>query len=332
MTKSLGKLTRVELREYWADEAREFTPWLAREENLQLLGETIGIDLELEDTEVSVGPFNADIVAKEVGTDENVIIENQLERTNHDHLGKLITYASGLNARAVVWVCRHVTSEHRKALDWLNDITNEAVAFFGLEIELWRIGDSGPAPKFNLVCQPNEWAKTVTPRRARRELTETKLLQLEYWTGLVEFAKKEGTFLSYRKPRPQHWFTLAVGRSRFTISLTVHKGLSRIGCELYIHHKTHSKEAFAQLAEEKHIIEAALGAKLDWQELPRKRDCRIAQFRSADIESIENWPELFAWHNERAEAFHKVFSPIVLELALEEEELEELVEEEEGMD
>ncbi|MDV2503127.1 MAG: DUF4268 domain-containing protein [bacterium] len=323
MKKPLGKLTRVELREYWADEAREFTPWLAQEENLQLLGEAIGIDLELEDTEVPVGAFNADIVTKEVGTDDNVIIENQLERTNHDHLGKLITYASGLNARAVVWVCSQVTPEHRKALDWLNDITNEAVAFFGLEVELWQIGDSDPAPKFNLVCQPNEWAKVVTSRGTIRKLTETKLLQLEFWKGLVEFANAEGTFLSFRKPRPQHWYILAVGRSRFIISLTVHKRLSRIGCELYIHHKTHSKEAFALLAEEKDNIETALRAKLDWQELPLKNACRIAQFRSGDIDSRDSWPELFAWHKERAEGFHKVFSPLVKDLDLEDEELEE---------
>ena len=333
MKKSLGKLTRVELREYWADEAREFTPWLAQEENLQLLGDAIGIDLELEDTEVPVGTFSADIVAKEVGTDDNVIIENQLERTNHDHLGKLITYASGLNARAVVWVCRQVNSEHRKALDWLNDITNEAVAFFGLEVELWQIGDSVPAPKFNLVCQPNEWAKVVTTRGASRELTETKLLQLEFWKGLVEFAEAEGTFLNFRKPRAQHWYSHAVGRSRFNLSLSVNTLLNKIGCELYIRH-LESKQAFAQLMSEKDRIESELGAKLEWKELPLKRDCRIVQFREGDIRSEESWPELFAWLKERTEAFHAVFSPLVKGLDLEEEKIdeEELEEEEEGIE
>ena len=152
MNRKLGILNRVDLKEFWKDEAREFTPWLSREENLSLLADTLGLELELVDTEVSVGNFNADIVAKDVLGDRNVIIENQLEKTNHDHLGKIITYASGLDAQVIVWICNKVTEEHRKAVDWLNEITNDKIAFFALEIELWAIDASMPAPKFNGVC------------------------------------------------------------------------------------------------------------------------------------------------------------------------------------
>jgi hypothetical protein len=319
MKKLLGKLQKVPLRDYWQDEARDFTPWLAQEENLQLLSETIGIELELAGTEARVGTFKADILAKEVGTEDFVIIENQLERTNHDHLGKLLTYAAGLNAKAVVWLCGEITDEHRRALDWLNEISGEAFAFFGLEVELWRIGDSDPAPKFNIVCQPNEWAKGVAPPGEDREPTETKLLQFEFWRGFVEAARAKGTVLSLRKPRLQHWYSLAVGRSRFNLSLTVHTRLRRVGCELYIRHEE-SKRAFAQLATDKDAIEKELGGHLDWQELPHGRDCRIIQYRSGDLGDRQAWPDLHAWLLERAEAFYRVFSPRVKALDLEDEE------------
>jgi hypothetical protein len=322
MKQPLGKLESVPPRDYWQDEARDFTPWLAQEENLQLLSETIGIDLELTSTEAPVGAFKADILAKEVGTEDFVVIENQLEKTNHDHLGKLITYAAGLNAKAVVWVTAELTDEHRKALDWLNDISGEACAFFGLEVELWRIGNSSPAPKFNPVCQPNEWAKSITSSDEDREPTETKLLQFEFWRGLVDAAKIKGTFLRLRKPRPQHWYSLAVGRSRFHLSLTVNTQRQRLGCELYIRHKD-SKQAFALLAADKVHIESELDAQLEWHELPHKKDCRIVQYRPGIVEDHANWPELHAWLLERVEAFYRTFSPRVKALDLGDEEQNE---------
>src|SRR5713226_212869 len=244
-TKNLGILKRVDLRDFWEDEAREFTPWLASPENLKLLGEAIGIELELEATESRVGIFKADIVAKEVGTDDRVIIENQLEHTDHDHLGKLLTYASGLGAKVVVWVAEEISDEHRRAMDWLNEITGDSFSFFALEIELWRINDSDPAPKFNLVCRPNDWAKSLTSADSGSEPSETKLSQLEFWSAFVEFGKRKGSAISFRKPRPQNWYSLAVGRSRFNLSLTANTKLRRIGCELYIRHPRHSKKAFA---------------------------------------------------------------------------------------
>lgn len=144
MKKALGHLEPVSLRDFWEDEARHFTPWLALPENLKLLGEAIGVELEFEATESRVGIFKADIVAKEVGTDDRVIIENQLGRTDHDQLGKLLTYAAGLGAKTVVWVAATISDDHRRTLDWLNEITGEAFSFFALEIELWKIGDSAP--------------------------------------------------------------------------------------------------------------------------------------------------------------------------------------------
>src|SRR5579871_2344330 len=190
VTPLLGRLERVELRRAWLSEATEFTPWLARTENITLLGEAIGIELEVQGTEQYVGPFRADILCKDTRTDTNVLIENQLERTDHGHLGQLLTYAAGLKAVTIVWVAAKFTDEHRAALDWLNEITPQQISFFGLEVELWRIGDSPLAPKFNIVCQPNEWSKAA--RSPEAGTTETQALHLAFWTQLQQVMEQQG--------------------------------------------------------------------------------------------------------------------------------------------
>jgi hypothetical protein len=157
-------MQRVDLREVWSNEGTDFTPWLARDENIELLGEALGLTLEVEAQEKGVGPFRADILCKDADTNSWVLIENQLGRTDHVHLGQLLTYAAGLNAVTVVWIADTFTEEHRAALDWLNNITGEEFRFFGLEVELWRIGESPIAPKFNVVSKLDR-ASTVARRR-----------------------------------------------------------------------------------------------------------------------------------------------------------------------
>ncbi len=186
-----GQLVQVKLRDGWLNEASDFTPWLAAEENIHLLGQAIGMELQVEAQEQQVGPFRADILCKN-NEDHWVLIENQLERTDHTHLGQLLTYAAGLQAVTIVWIAQCFTEEHRAALDWLNEITDERFNFFGLEIELWRIGESPIAPKFNVVCKPNDWSKMVTAgatRVANEALTEKKRLQLEFWTEFAAYAR-----------------------------------------------------------------------------------------------------------------------------------------------
>jgi hypothetical protein len=198
---SLGRLEKVEVRTVWVNEAGDFTPWLAKPENLKLLGDTIGLELELESVEKDVGPFRADILCKNTASSAWVLIENQLERTDHTHLGQLLTYAAGLEAVSIVWVAPRFTEEHRAALDWLNKVTSESVNFFGLEIELWRIGESPIAPKFNIVSQPNDWSKTVSDGArviGAVAVSETSQLQMKYWTyqlnnqGLIAEALRAG--------------------------------------------------------------------------------------------------------------------------------------------
>ena len=212
----LGLLEPVDLRTVWTTEADDFTPWLAEPNNLNLLGDAIGIGLELEAQEKNVGPFRADLLCKDTATDHWVLIENQLERTDHIHLGQLLTYASGLNAVAIVWISKTFTEEHRSALDWLNEITDDRFNFFGLEVELWRIGDSAVAPEFNVISKPNDWTRTVARGASQVEaeaLTPDRQLQLEFWAEFRRFLEGQELKFNPTKPRPQPWMNIALGRA-----------------------------------------------------------------------------------------------------------------------
>lgn len=303
---TLGRLESLPIRDVWRDEARDFTPWLAREENLAVLSDAIEMNLELVGTEQSVGPFKADIVARD--GDRVVIIENQLEATDHRHLGQLMVYAAGRTAQAVVWVAKQVTDEYRKVIDWLNEETN--VAFYALEVELWRIGDSLPAPKFNVVCEPNELTRQTA---TSAPVTETKVLQLEFWKGFSEVAEEQGTTLKMQKPKPQHWFDMRFGTSRAHVSLTA-LSRGRIGCELYISH-SQADAIYEALDDQGEAIESELG-ELEWQPLPDKKACRIARYRDADIEDQTSWQDLFKWLLHEAEAFRSTFAERVKEVDL----------------
>ena len=313
MSINLGRLEKVELREFFKDEARDFTPWLAEENNLELLGETLGLDIELEDIEVRIGKFSADIVALDRSSNRNIIIENQLEKTNHDHLGKIITYGAGKNAGIVIWICKKIQQEHRKGLDYLNDISTEDYSFFGIEMELWKIGDSEPAPKFNIVVSPNEWSKSVKASTYSRTLTDTRVLQKEFWTELVDYFTENNSFLKLRSPRPQQWFNLAIGHSKFSLTLTVNTKTNQLGSEVYIR-GIDAKKWFNQLYENKDEIENELGFQLNWQELPEKQDCRLRYFTDGDIRDRESWNKCFDWMKGKSETIHKVFSPRIQQL------------------
>lgn len=159
---NLSRLEEIkDLRTVWPHEALDFTPWLSQDDNISLLADAIGLDITVDETESSVGDFNVDIFASETGTDRKIIIENQLEDTNHDHLGKLITYASGKSADVIIWVVKHAREEHKAAIEWLNNHTDEKIGFFLCEIKLYRIGTSEPAVKFEVIEKPNDWTKEV---------------------------------------------------------------------------------------------------------------------------------------------------------------------------
>lgn len=316
--KPLGRLEKVDLRIVWTHEANHFTPWLAQENNLALLGDTIGLDLELSSREQSVGPYRADIVCKDTITDSWVLIENQLERTDHTHLGQLLTYAAGLDAVTIVWIAPRITDEHRAALDWLNEVTDERINFFGLEIELWRIGDSPVAPKFNIVSQPNDWVRTLSASRQSTagELTPTKQMQLEYWTAFKEFLEERNSFLKSQKPFPQHWSNFAIGRSGFYLAAQMNTLVSVLNVSLIIDGRD-AKAQFRTLQAHNAEIEAEIGQSLTWRELPGKKSSDISLYlRDVEPNNRTQWPEQHAWLRQTLESFHKVFASRVRNLVI----------------
>ena len=308
----LERLTKVPLRKFWEGEASDFTPWLADEENIGLLGETIGVELEVEAQERNVGPFRADILCKDTVTDSWVLIENQLERTNHTHLGQLLTYAAGLEAVTVVWIAERFTEEHRAALDWLNEITDGGFSFFGLEIELWRIGDSPMAPKFNMVSHPNDWRKTASRISPSEELTPTKQLYHEYWTGLRDLLKERSSVIKPTEPSAKYWMSFAIGRSKFRLDASASVRGKWICVSLTLR-GPEAKPHFYLLKRDKVDIEREIGAELEWDEKHgRKRNyINLSSQEEIDLEDRGDWDSQHEWLCEKLEIFHNVFSPRV---------------------
>lgn len=309
--KVLGKLEQVSLRDAWKHEATEFTPWLAQEENLAALADAIGLaELELVATEHWVGDFKVDVLCTD--GDDQVIIENQLEKTDHSHLGQILTYAAGVAARKVIWIAESFRLEHVEALDFLNQNTTDALNFFAIEVKLFRIGDSPLAPKFEVVVKPNEWAKTVKEdARIVRGQSPAARLYLKFWTALVGAIASRAPSLRPQRPQPQHWLNHSIGRSGFALNPTLSTRLDRLGIEVYIHHDQ-SKQMFGQLEAKRAAIEAQLGYALDWQELPEKHACRIALWREGcPIEDESRWPEYVEWFVEHMSRFDWVFRPLI---------------------
>ena len=316
---TLGRLEKVDIREIWKNEAVDFTPWLAEPTNIGLLGDTIGMELEVEAVEKDVGHFFADILCKDTSSDRYVVIENQIERTDHDHLGKTITYAAGLQATAMVWIAKHFTEEHRAALDWLNEITHGDVAFFGLEVEAWKIGDSQAAPKFNIVCRPNDWQVEPPPGAP---LTEWQKAQLEFWLGFKELIDESGQLKS-SKPRPEAWVTHPLGRQGFWLSSVFSSGDSESGghkpggelrVELNIDGPS-SKAFFAALQKQQTEIYQELSPTvpepLAWVCKDTVRACRVSVRKVVDVLDRDQWPEYQEWLRQRVETFDRVFRPLV---------------------
>lgn len=310
----LGRLTKVDdLSTVWASEAKHFTPWLAEKDNITLLGETIGIpDLGVQDTEVEVGPYSADIVCKDA-EGAFVVIENQLGKTDHTHLGQLLTYAAGLEAATVVWIARQFTAEHRAALDWLNQITDQRFNFFALEIELWQIGSSAIAPKFNIVSQPNDWSTRVKATTSRKEtISDVQQLHLEFWTQLREFMQDRPRPVKLGKPSVNYWSYVGIGTPDIYLRALNAMRDQRSSVQLRIG-GPHRAAYYKQLVAMKTQVEQKLdfGALL-WEPLPdNKTESHIVRKRVSDPKDRNTWPELNNWFAETLERFDEVFRPIV---------------------
>ncbi len=310
----LGRLEKLDLRAYWKKEATDFTPWLAQEENIQLLSDAIGIELEVQSQEESVGPFSADILCKDTLNDHFVLIENQLERTDHSHLGQLMTYAAGLDAVTIIWIAQKFTEEHRAALDWLNRITDDTFTFFGIEIELYKIDDSVPAPMFNIVSKPNDWTKQVKRSATSQPATDTKLLQQEYWQGLKDFLESAKSFVKMQNPLPQHWANIAIGRSYFHLSATVNSRDNSLNIWLNLTGER-AKDNYDKLRETSYEISLKEVSKdLVWDRMEGRKMSAVMLKASGDFTDRGAWKEQFQWFKENLERFSNFFKPLVAKL------------------
>lgn len=303
---TLGKMKRItDLRTVWPHEANDFTKWLAEEANLEELGNAVGIDIDLEERESSVGSFSVDLFATESGTGRKIIIENQLEDTNHDHLGKLITYASGKGAEVIIWIVKRARDEHRQAIEWLNQHTDSNVGFFLVEIELWQIDASLLAPKFNVVEKPNDWAKTL---KTIDGLSETDRLKLEFWQAFNDQMAANPDFqheFNLRKPQPQHWYDLSLGTSAYYVSININTQKKKIDAGIYI---PNDKEIFHKFQEHKAEFEQAISKDIVFHDAGKAS--RILLYHSINVKDRAKWPEAATWLFETALKFKKVVKQI----------------------
>lgn len=287
---AIGKLEEVDIRELWKHEQYDFSEWLSKKENIENLNDILGLTLVDISKETYVGSYRCDLFAKDETTGIKVIIENQLEMSNHDHLGKIITYASGLDAKVVVWIVKEAREEHRSAIEWLNNNTNSNINFFLIEIHAYKIGNSDNAPMFQVIEQPNDFIKNNKSINSNDTMNKSQSQRLEFWNQFNNVLIERGKPFNVRKATTDHWYNVAIGTSDAHIDITLVNKDSVIGIELYI---TDNKELFDKLYQRKDEIENDLGFKLDWRRLNNSKASRIVTFiKGLNFDNHSNYNEL----------------------------------------
>lgn len=315
MTIKLGELKNLTLRSVWAHEERDFSPWLIEEQHLAQLSGAIGMDLQVDRVEVPVGPYSADILARDASGDY-VVIENQFGKTDHDHLGKLLTYSAALGASSVVWIAERFTDEHRKVMDWLNEKTIDSFSLYAVQLEVLQIDDSPPAIRFNVISEPNEVVRAATAAKEAGPLSATQQLQLDFWTMFQKQLLQKKVVVSAQTPRPQYWFDVPLGRMRFVLSNIVDTTGNRIGVRVYLGNQI-AGAALPQLEKQKEAIESEIGQPLTWNPNPTNRDKIIGLYRNVELSNRDEWPEYCEWLVGYVAKFRKTFAPRVKALNLE---------------
>jgi hypothetical protein len=291
----IGRLQHVDLRSIWAHEAHDFTQWMLT--NADVLSEVLGMQLELTAAEQKVGGFSLDLIGQDLSTGETVIVENQLEQTDHSHLGQLLTYAGGTDPTTIVWCAPSFREEHRAALDWLNDRTDEGSRFFGVEVAAVRIDDSRPAPLFSLVAKPNDWAKRVH-RQKDSALTGRGAAYSAFWADLLQRIRTEHPgWTASTGGSSGSWITLPYGKSSVWYGvLFSQKGPA---VELYFGSSDPDEnlEAFEQFADRAGLLQAQFGHELEFEPLPGKKACRIRYYRpgGGDVLDESSRAEYLDW-------------------------------------
>jgi hypothetical protein len=306
--KQLGKLEKVDLRDVWKHEATDFSAWLALPENLDALAEQLGIEIEPIGTEVSVGRFKIDILAKEPNTGEHIIIENQLEPTNHDHLGKVITYAAGLDARYLIWIVKDVLPEHLKAIEWLNDHLDEAICCFLIRIEVWQIGESMPAPRFEIISTKNAWVASLK-KSTSTEISPLKIRQQQFWSEFCDYIRRKDPNMKLHKPAPQHWLNFSMGSSMAGLATTMNTQKNRFSTEIYI---ANNKTLYSYLRDNEEEIQSELGGTVDWFEANVAAGMNL-YYLVDDVFNESRKEEYFEWLYSNLVKFRSLFTPYIQE-------------------
>ena len=306
----IEKLTEVNIKELWKHEQHDFSNWLAKEENIKLIDDIIGLTLVDINKEVYVGSYRCDIVATDETTGDRVIIENQLEASDHDHLGKVITYASGLGAKVAVWIVKQAREEHRSAIEWLNNNTSDDLSFFLLELHAYKIGDSNPAPKFEIVEKPNGFIKASKKTKTSGDIGKAEAERLEFWEAFNDAIIRNGKPFNVRKATTDHWYDVAIGTSEAHISITLVNKESVIGVELYIND---NKDLFDRLYEQKELIESEIGFTFDWRRLDEGKAARVVHYiKGLDFDNHSNYVELMNEVIDKVIAVRKVFKKFII--------------------
>lgn len=302
---NLGKLIKIEsLRSIWPHEAIDFTKWLIRPENLQLLSESIGINIKVTETEVWSGDFKVDIKGIQEETGKILIIENQLEKTNHDHLGKIVTYAAGHEAEIIIWIVKDFRDEHKQALDWLNEHTDDKVNFFGINIELWKIDESKCAPKFNIFSEPNEWKKTLKLTSDKRELSENSIKLLNFIDTFISYCKERGTTLNLGRPQPATpaYYTIGIRTVEGWINVKLNNSRKVAKVEFYFK----EKELYIILKSNyKAIISKWFESSVNWDDMEKNKGSQFGVSGPFDLEAAASWPTYFEWIKVNAETLQQ---------------------------
>ena len=305
----IGKLKEVEIRDLWKHEQYDFSTWLLENTNIEMLNDILGLTLTDVSKEVYVGSYRCDLVATDESSGIKVIIENQLEASNHDHLGKIITYASGLNASVIVWIVKQAKEEHKSAIEWLNNNTNSDINFFLIELHAYQIGDSLPAPYFEVVEKPNDFIKNNRVNGSKNELNKSQSERLEFWTEFNEMLIDKGKPFNIRKATTDHWYDVAIGRSGVHVAINLVNRESLVCLELYINN---DKELFDKLYDKKEIIESELGFKLIWDRLNNGKASRIKyNIKGLNFDNHSNYQELMEKIIDNAVKMRDVFKKYI---------------------
>lgn len=308
----IGRLIKVNIKELWRHEQYDFSNWLSKEENIELLNDILGLTLIDVKKEVNVGAYRCDIVAKDETSDTVIVIENQLEASDHDHLGKIITYASGLSADFIVWIVKEARSEHRSAIEWLNNNTNKNINFFLIELHAYKIGNSIPAPKFEVIEMPNNFIKNTKLKTNDDVLSKSESSRLEFWTRFNEVLEERNKPFNPRKPSTDHWYSIALGTSKAHMNILLVSKDNYIGLDIQVND---NKEIFDKLSLKKDIIENEIGLNFDWQRLDNKKASRIIyKINSLNFDDKSNYNDLINTVIDRVLQIKPIFSKYLKEL------------------